>query len=137
MCSLVCMSKQSEQKNSPLSRRESQIMDILFSEGECSVAKITESMPDDLSRNAIRTFLTILEGKKHITRRKEGREFFYSTAADKKSAAQRAFNRVLDVFFNGSISTAVAARFTNAKDIKEDELVKLQNLIDEARKRQK
>ena len=133
-CELMSRNKQSA---APLSRRENQIMDILFTKGECTVIQITEAMPDELSRNAIRTFLTILEGKKHISRRKEGREFLYSAVTDKESAAQNAMSKVLDVFFNGSLSTAVAAQFTNADKIKEDELEKLQKLIDEARNQKK
>ena len=108
-------------------------MDILYQRGECSVIEITEAMHDELSRNAIRTFLTILEGKKQITRQKRGREFFYQAARDKKTAANSAINKVLDVFFNGSISSAVAARFTESEQINEEELERLQQLIDEAR----
>lgn len=129
------MSTNKQEPTAPLSRRENQIMDILFSKGESSVIEITEAMPDGLSRNAVRTFLTILEGKKHVTRRKQGREFFYSAATDKESAAQNALGKVLDVFFNGSLSTAVATQFTHEEKIKEDELEKLQQLIDAARKK--
>ena len=121
------MSKKKEPAT-PLSRRENQIMEILFSQGECSVIQITEAMPDELSRNAIRTFLTILEGKRYITRRKEGREFYYSALTDKTKAADSALGKVLDVFYNGSLSNALASQFTNGKKIKEDELEKLQNL---------
>lgn len=112
-------------------------MDILFSRGECNVKDITDAMPDELSRNAIRTFLTILEGKRYITRRKDGREFLYTAVPDKKEAGDSAFGKVLDVFFNGSISTAIAAQFTNGKQIKDDELDKMQKLIEEARKNRK
>lgn len=131
------MSRKKNNASVPLSRRESQIMDILFERGECSVIEITEAMPDELSRNAVRTFLTILEGKRHITRRKQGREFFYSAVKDKNSAAQNALGKVLDVFFEGSLSTAVAVQFTNADKIKEDELEKLQQLIDQARNKKR
>ena len=128
---MMLMSKKSETPS--LSRRESQIMDILYKRGECSVIEVTEAMMDELSRNAIRTFLTILEDKKHITRRKKGREFYYSAVTDKESAAQSAISKVLDVFFNGSISNAVAARFTGSDEIKAEELERLQQLINEAR----
>jgi len=130
------MSKDKE-NSPPLSRRENQIMDILFSRGESSVIEITDAMPDELTRNAIRTFLTILEGKKYISRRKEGREFFYTAMTDKEEAADSALGKVLEVFFNGSMSNAVAAQFTNGKKIQEDELEKLQSLIDQARNRNK
>ena len=137
MCIVKYMSKNSTSEQPPLSRRENQIMDILFSKGECNVIEITDAMPDELSRNAIRTFLTILEGKRYITRRKDGREYFYTALPDKEKAGDNAFGKVLDVFFSGSISTAMAAQFTNGKRIKDDELDKLQSLIEEARKNRK
>lgn len=118
-----------------LSRRENQIMDILYTKGPSTVAEITEAMPDELTRNAIRTFLTLLEGKNNVTRTKEGREFIYSTATNKSEAAQSALSKVLDVFFEGSLSNAVAARFTgNDKKITPDELARLENLIRDARR---
>ncbi|MFT7302721.1 MAG: BlaI family penicillinase repressor, partial [Akkermansiaceae bacterium] len=54
------------------SRRERQIMDILYAKGPSTVAQVTAQMPDKLSRNAVRTFLTLLEGKRSVTRIKEG-----------------------------------------------------------------
>ncbi|MEN8716740.1 MAG: BlaI/MecI/CopY family transcriptional regulator [Verrucomicrobiales bacterium] len=121
---------------SELSRRENQIMEILYAKGPSTVAQITSSMPDDLSRNAVRTFLTLLEGKRSVTRTKEGREFIYSPATEKSDAAQSALSKVLDVFFDGSLSDAVAARFNGStKKISPDELARLEKLIRQARLR--
>jgi predicted transcriptional regulator len=93
-------------------------------------------MPDKLSRNAVRTFLTLLEGKRSVTRIKEGREFIYQPATEKSAAAQSALSKVLDVFFDGSLSGAVAARFSgDSKKISPEELTQLENLIKEARKK--
>ena len=119
-----------------LSRRESQIMEILYANGPFTVAQITNEMPDPLSRNAIRTFLTLLEGKGSVTREKEGREFIYRPATEKSAAAQSALSKVLDVFFDGSLTDAVAARFSgNSKKISPDELARLEKLIKDARKK--
>jgi len=119
-----------------LSRRERQIMEILYSRGPSTVAEVAEEMPDPLSRNAVRTFLTLLEGKGKVTRKKQGREFTYRTATDKKKAAQSALSKVLDVFFEGSLSDAVAARFSGSKEeLPEDELARLEELISEARRK--
>lgn len=116
------------------SRRESQILDLLYSNGPSTVAQITEQMPDELSRNAVRTFLTLLEGKGSVTRTKQGREFIYQTATDKSDAAQSALSKVLDVFFDGNISDAVAARFSgSSKKIPASELARLEALIEKAR----
>ena len=71
-----------------------------------------------------------------VTRTKEGREFIYSPSSEKAAAARSAFGKLLDVFFNGSVSDAVAARFSGSKEqIGEDELVRLEKLIAEARRK--
>ena len=101
---------------SELSRRETQIMEILFASGPLTVADITEKMPGDLSRNGIRTFLTILTHKGKVTRTKEGREFIYAPSSEKAAVAHTALGKLLDVFFNGSLSDAVAARFSGTKE---------------------
>jgi len=119
---------------SELSRRETQIMEILFASGPLTVADITEKMPGDLSRNGIRTFLTILTHKGKVTRTKEGREFIYAPSSEKAAVAHTALGKLLDVFFNGSLSDAVAARFSGTKGkIDEKELARLEKLISEMR----
>jgi len=121
---------------SELSRRENQIMEILYGHGASTVAEVTERMPDPLSRNGVRTFLTLLEGKGRVTRVKQGREFIYQPATEKSKAAQSALSKVLDVFFDGSLSDAVAARFNgNKKKITDDELARLEKLIQDARRK--
>ena len=119
-----------------LSRREKQIMDILFANGPSTVSEVTERIPDDLSKNSVRTFLTILSNKAMVSRTKQGREFIYSPSSEKTAAARSAMGRLLDVFFNGSVSDAVAASFSGTKEqISEDELVRLEELIAEARRK--
>lgn len=119
---------------SELSRREAQIMEVLYTTGPLTVADLTEKLPADLSRNAVRTFLTILTSKGVVTRTKQGREFIYSPSSEKAVAARSAFGRLLDVFFNGSVSDAVAARLTGSNEqIGEEELNRLEKLIAEAR----
>jgi len=109
-------------------------MEILYSSGPSTVTQVTELMPDPLSRNAVRTFLTLLEGKGKVTRKKNGREFTYCPATEKSKAANSALTKVLDVFFDGSLSDAVAARFSgNKRKISDDELCRLEQLIKEAR----
>lgn len=118
-----------------LSRRENQIMEILYTKGPSTVAQIAAAMPNELTRNAVRTFLTLLEGKRSVTRTKEGREFIYSPATEKSDAAQSALSKVLDVFFDGSLTNAVVTRFTGSSNkLTQDELVRLEELIREARR---
>lgn len=119
----------------PLSKREGQIMDLLYRQGTLTVAQLADRFPEPLTRNALRTFLGILESKGHVTRAKEGREFIYSPATDRAVAAKAALSKVLDVFFKGSLSAAVAARFNGqSKPVDEAELRSLEELIAEARK---
>ena len=123
---------------SGLSRRETQIMEILFGLGEATVGAVTERMPDDLSPNGVRTMLTILESKGRVTRRKEGREFIYKPATDPAVAGQSALQQVLRVFFDGSLKQALQARFTGegaAPDAAE--IAELEALIREAKRQQK
>ena len=119
-----------------LSKRESQIMDLLYRRGPSTVARVTENFPEPLTRNAVRTFLGILENKGQVTRTKQGREFIYAPATEQAVAAKTALSKVLDIFFQGSLSEAVATRFSGqAKPIGEDELRRLEELIAEARKK--
>ncbi len=122
---------------SELSRREIQIMELLFANGPMTVAELTEKMPDELSQNGIRTFVTILTNKGKLKRTKQGREFIYSPTSEKSAVAHSALGKLLDVFFNGSLSDAVAARFSGTKaKINEQELSRLEELIAEARRSQ-
>ncbi|QTN32687.1 BlaI/MecI/CopY family transcriptional regulator [Akkermansiaceae bacterium] len=109
-------------------------MEILFANGPMTVADLTERMPDDLSRNGVRTFVTILTNKGKLTRIKQGREFIYEPAIEKEAVANSALGKLLEVFFNGSLSDAVAARFSGTRSkIDEHELARLEQLISEAR----
>ena len=121
-----------------LSKRESQIMELLYRRGPSTAAQVTEDFHEPLTRNAVRTFLGILENKGQVTRTKEGREFIYAPATEQTVAAKTALTRVLDVFFKGSLSEAVASRFSGqSKPIAEDELKRLEELIAQARKQSK
>ena len=90
-------------------------MDALFALGEAPVPAIREAIPEPPTTNAVRTMLQILEDKGHVKRRKEGRQFIFSPKQNRKRAAQRAFDHVLDTFFEGSIESAVAAHFVGKK----------------------
>ena len=128
-------------KTSPpqaLSKRESQIMELLYAHGPSTVAEVTDNFPEPLTRNAVRTFLGILENKGHLTRTKEGREFIYAPVTDQSTAAQSALSKVLDVFCKGSLSDAVAASFHgDSAKIDDDELSRLEDLIAKARQEKK
>jgi predicted transcriptional regulator len=116
-----------------LSKRERQIMDVVYARSEASVSQILEGIPDPPMRGALRTLLRILENKGHLTHRKHGREFIYRPTQNRAHAARSALGRVLDVFFGGSLEDAVAAHLSDprrAAKITPDELRRLSDLID-------
>jgi BlaI family penicillinase repressor len=134
----VMARKKKPEALSGLSRRETQIMEILFELGEASVGAVTGRMPDELSRNGVRTLLGILEAKGRVARRKDGREFLYKPTTDPAVAGQSALQQVLRVFFDGSLKQALQARFTGdgaAPDAAE--IAELEALVRDAKRQAK
>lgn len=134
------MNKKSKTAASPsftsLSRREREIMEIIYRRGEATVAEVTGNMPEKLSRNGIRTLINVLENKGHLTRRKEGREFIYQPVVEREAAAKGLLDNVLDLFFNGSMAKALAARLDGDGVVPDEgEIAELEALIQNARKR--
>jgi len=118
-----------------LSKRERQIMDIIYAHGEATASKVLEAMPEDLSRAAVRTFLRILEEKGHLTHRQEGREYVFLPTQPRSQMGQSAIQRVVEVFFSGSLEQAVASYLADKEnEIDPDELVKMAALIRQARR---
>ena len=123
--------------SSQLSRRERQIMDVIYLRKEASVLQIQEGLPDAPSATAIRTLLRILEEKGHVRRRKKGREFFYQPTQPKKKAGFQALQHVLETFYEGSIEGALAAHLTGNKNgLLDDEVRRLMQLIRDARRKE-
>lgn len=120
-----------------LSKRERQILDILYAQTEATAAQIHQQLPNAPMPGALRTLLRILEQKGHITHRAHGRQFIYRPTQPRSAAGRSALGRVLDVFFNGSIEQAVAAHLSDPKtnQLSADELRRLSNVIESARKK--
>lgn len=117
-----------------LSKRERQIMDIVYARGEATATDVLEVMPDSLSRTAVRTFLRILEDKGHLTHRQQGREYVFKATKTRRRVGQSALRRVLNVFFGGSLEKAVAAYLADRDhDEKKEDLDKIAALIRQAR----
>lgn len=119
-----------------LSRRERQIMEIVYSRGKATASDVWQGLLDPPSRTAVRTLLTILEQKGHLTHQKEGREFVYAPVRPRGRAGKSAFRRVLDTFFEGSLEKAVAAHLAGAGrsgKVSDEELKRLAALIEQAR----
>ena len=118
-----------------LSKRERQIMDIVYARGEATATDVLAAMPEDLSRTAVRTFLRILEDKGHLSHRQQGREYVFKATKGRRRVGQSALRRVLNVFFGGSLEQAVAAYLAErAEDDKKEDLDKIAALVRQARK---
>ena len=118
------------------SRRERQIMDIIYALGQASATQVVNALPDPPSRTAVRTMLHILEDKGQLKHKKKGREFIYRATRPRRSAGRFALRRVLHTFFGGSLEEAVAVHLLDPDcELSDDELKRLADLIRKARKR--
>ena len=114
-----------------LSRRERQIMDIIYRLGEATAAEVMENLPDPPSYSAVRALMRILEEKTHLRHRQEGPRYVYTPTVPLDAAKQSALKHVLSTFFEGSVSQAVAALLDLGRDDLTDvELERLARLID-------
>ena len=117
-----------------LSRRERQIMDAVFALGEATVNQVVVSIPDAPTAIAVRRIMHILEEKRHLKRRENGREIVYSPRETKVKAGRSAFQNVLETFFGGSLEEALAAHLHSRKDsVSDDERERLIALIEQAK----
>ena len=117
-----------------LSRRERQIMEIVFRCGQVSAADVWADLPDPPSRTAVRTLLRILEEKGHLKHKQEGLRYVYVPSRPRALAARSALRSVLRTFFEGSLEKAVAAHLGDAAtSLSVDELERLAALIRQAR----
>ena len=123
---------------SQLSRRERQIMDIVYAHGEASIADVLKELPDPPARGALGRMIRILEDKGHLKHYKKGRQFIFQPIVSRRKAGPSAMSRVVDTFYGGSLRQAVAAHLAQRNtDIPDDELKHLAKLIREARTRGK
>lgn len=118
-----------------VSRRERQILEIVYARGEATAAQVVRDMPDAPTKTAVRTLMRILEEKGHLTHRQEGQSYVYRPSRARKPAGQSALRQVLRTFFGGSIQEALAAHLADeAAQLKPEELEKMASLIRKARK---
>src|SRR4051812_48826050 len=126
------------QTETTLSRRERQIMDILFALGRATGPEIQQRLPDQPSYSGVRTILRVLERKGHIRHVEEGMRYVYLPVVTHEKATKSAIERLVATFFNGSVKAAAAAFLdpATAKLSKED-LKELERMIRKARKTNK
>src|SRR5262249_3741823 len=128
----------STQNDSSLSRRERQMMDILFSLGRATGQEIRDRLPDRPSYSAVRTILRILENKGHVRHVEEGSRYFNIPAVERETAKKSAIQRLVATFFDGSVKDAAAAFLDPASaQLSDDDLKDLESMIRRARKEKK
>lgn len=117
-----------------LSRRERQVMNILFRRGEATVAEILNDLPDPPTYSAVRSILRVLSEKNLITHREQGPRYVYLARVDSDRAAEEALLNVVRTFFGGSLEAAATALLQRSDvRISREVLRALQDRIDAAR----
>ena len=122
-------------KQPPLSRRERQLMEIVYRLGSATSAEVLEMLPDPPSYSAVRALLRILEEKGHLTHRHDGPRYVYSPVVPRTAARQSALRSLVKTFFDGSATQAVAALLDMSESrISGDEADQLARLIEKAKR---
>src|SRR5262245_7164258 len=110
-------------RTSDLTRRERQIMDVIYTNGRATAAEVQEGMPDAPSYSAVRALLRLLEEKGHVRHVQDGPRYVYVPITPRTAAARSALDRVVQTFFHGSVEQTVATLLdARSRDISDSEL---------------
>lgn len=118
-----------------LTKRERQIMDVLYRLGRATAADVQERLPGEPSYSTVRTQLRVLEAKGHVRHDEVGLRYVYAPTVPRASARRTALRHIVDTFFDGSPAKVVAALLGGeATTLPDEELDRIEALIAEARK---
>ena len=118
-----------------LSRREREIMDILYQRGKSSATDVREAMPQAPSYSAVRAMLRVLEEKGHVRHQAEGLKYVYLPTVTRERAKRSAVKHLLDTFFHDSPEQVVAALLdVSSTRMTREELNRMSEMIDKAKK---
>jgi BlaI family transcriptional regulator, penicillinase repressor len=132
---LLQRNRMPKDKHVTLSRRERQMMDVLYARGRATAAEILEALPDPPTYSAVRAKLRVLEEKGHIRHEEESLRYVYLPTVPRDTARRSALRRIVSTFFDGSVEQAVAALLDlSAADLKPSELDRIAQRIAEAKK---
>jgi predicted transcriptional regulator len=121
-----------------LSRRERQIMDVLYERGRATAAEILAALPDPPSYSAIRALIKVLEDKGHVKHQEDGPRYVFTPSVPRSKARRNAVKHLLQTFFDDSASEAVVSLLgASGAKLKPEELDKIEDLIARARKEMK
>ena len=117
-----------------LSRRERQIMEVIWSAGQATATEVLEKLPDPPSYSAVRALLKILETKGHLRHIADGNRYVFLPTIAPDRARRSAMQSLLDTVFDGSPEKAVAALLDVSRpELSDEELERMSRLIDQAR----
>jgi predicted transcriptional regulator len=118
-----------------LSRRERQIIDILYRRGRATAADVMEDLPGDPSYSTVRTQLRVLEEKGHVRHEDDGQRYVYSPALARGPVRRSALKHLVETFFDGSVEQTVAALLGGeGSRLSQAQLDRIEELIRKARK---
>jgi predicted transcriptional regulator len=120
-----------------LSRRERQLLEIIFHRGRATANEVLESLPDAPTYTTVRGLLRVLESKGHVRHEEEDGRYVYFPTMTKQKAAKSVLRNVVSTFFDGSPSRAMAALLGGDRSLSDEELGRLEDLIARARKKEK
>jgi predicted transcriptional regulator len=125
-------------KNLPqLSRRERQIMDLIYERGQATAGEIQSAMTDAPSYSTVRTLLGVLKEKGHVQQRSAGPRYVYSPTVSPARAKRSALQRIVSTFFAGSAEAAMVTLFDmHSARLSPEELDRLESLIQAAREKE-
>jgi predicted transcriptional regulator len=121
------------QPSDQLSRRERQIMDVIYSRGQATAAEVTAALPDPPSYSAVRALLRILEQKGHLRHQEDGPRYVFVPTVSRDRARRSALRNLVRTFFDGSPAQAAAALIDQA-ELSGADMARLAELIEKARK---
>lgn len=116
-----------------LSRREREVMDVLYRRGEATVAEVMDDLKDPPTYSAVRSIFRVLTEKGHIVHREDGPRYVYAPAVNRDRARKAALDHVVNTFFDGSAERTLAALLTRSDlDLTEEQIRKLAKEINKA-----
>ena len=119
----------------PLSRREREILDIVYARKKATAAEIRADMADPPSYSSVRALMNVLKDKKHLKTKKDGVRYLYLPTRPRNNAGRPALKRVVETFFDNSVEKAVAALIKSSDtNLSQEELDRLADLINQAKK---
>jgi predicted transcriptional regulator len=120
---------------STLTRRERQIMDILYRRGRATAGEVMAELPGDPSSSTVRTQLRVLEEKGHVRHEEQGLRYVYAPAVPRHAARKSALRHLVETFFDGSAEKTVAALLGGeSAKLSDEELDRISDLIARAKK---